>query len=207
MKIPTSLFGRRFCQRICYLFTAFFVMAALFISTSTAHAYFTNWTGRDFGGQDLLLEEGDTLSGTFTNIGRLVIDAGITVSAGSSMVSLNTYETLINGTFFGGADLSPSLDIVAETSITLGGILDQWYTVSLAGETVACMTGSDIVLLPSGGEGNPGEQPVVDGGPITLAPVPVPSTLFLFASGLGIAAALCRFRVNLPEGSNLFFRR
>jgi len=168
---------------------------SIIFSSSHAQAY-TTWQGGDWGGQDLILDDGDTLSGTFTNIGRLFIDSGITVYAKSSLVSLHTYETVINGTFWGGAEWSPSLGIVAETSITLGGILDQWYSVSLEGETVSFLTGSDIVLLSSGGESNPGEQPLDYGDPITLAPVPVPSTLLLLASGLGIAAALRRFRVN-----------
>lgn len=236
MKVLTSIFGKRSYQLFIRFLAVFFVMAALFASTSTAYAY-TTWQGGDLGGQDLVLGDGDYLFGTFTNIGRLVIDSGITVYAGSSLVSLNAYETLINGTFFGGADLSPSLEVVAETAITIGGILDRWQSVSLTGgSSISLLAGASITntdgilfgsetiydsglivssgVLTAGGDIDSPESEVllvggsieldpdglgqiVDGGGIiTLAPVPIPSTLFLFSSGLVIVAALCRSRAS-----------
>lgn len=51
---------------------------ALFAAVGTAHASFT-WEGGDWGGRDLIPANGDILSGTFTNVGNFIINAGETV--------------------------------------------------------------------------------------------------------------------------------
>lgn len=66
-------------------------------------------------------------------------------------MSFATNETLINGIFFGGSVLSPSLDIVSLTNITLGGILDQWHSVSLSSQGISLLAGSSVSVLNSTG--------------------------------------------------------
>lgn len=213
MNASTRSIVKQFRRRIFDLLTLAAITAAVFISSTNAYAYFT-WEGGDWGGGDLVPANGDILSGTFTNIGRFIIEDGVSVYGGSSLVALGTYETLINGTFSGGAALSPSLDIVSQTSITLGGMLDQWASVSLTGQPISFLPGSLISLISAEGDiigikpdipliSSPIEDPLVNdslaqrsreftgvsgGGIIPLSPVPLPSAFLLFGPGLAVAA-------------------
>jgi hypothetical protein len=155
---------------------------------------------------DFMPANGDVLSGTFTNIGRFIINAGDTIYAGSSNLTLFTNEALINGTLYGGATLSPSLNLTSEGNLTLTstGILDQWTSIYLAsGSGIMTLNGA-INTLNSGSTSLPPEQIVIspggavfiDGGGLTLTPVPLPPAVLLFGSGL-LAMGLARRRLKV----------
>ena len=130
-------------------------LTAVLAGAGTAHASFT-WQGGNWGGRDFTPGNGDILSGTFTDIGHLVIGTGDTVYAGSGVVSLTARDAVINGSLYGGSVLSPSLFIDSATTITLNGKLDQWTSITLdAGTSVTLSPGSYISGIggPSGGTG------------------------------------------------------
>jgi hypothetical protein len=160
------------------------------------------WEGGDWEGRDFSPANGDVLSGSFTNVGRFLINESETIFAGSGLVSLMTYETVINGVFYGGPALSPALHITSDTTLTLNGALDQWSSVVLAAGTagsVTIATGGDLDLDRKGSDiflqGPGGVLASIGEGSITLSAVPLPSALFLFAPGLaGILLTRTRSR-------------
>jgi hypothetical protein len=131
-------------------------IVAMLAAAEIANASVT-WQGGDWGGKDFTPGNGDILTGTFVDIGNFIVDAGDTVYAGSSLISLAADDAVINGTLDGGSALSPSLDISSLTNITLGGTLDQWSSVSLsAGSsiitgTISLLSGSSIQTVGSSG--------------------------------------------------------
>ncbi len=56
-------------------------------------------TGADFGGADLIPNNGDTLSGTFTNVGTFKVPAGATVTVAAGVpLQVSATTTIIDGT-------------------------------------------------------------------------------------------------------------
>ena len=105
------------------------LVVAVLATASTSHAYIT-WEGADWGGRDLIPANGDILSGTFTNIGRFVIDSGDTVYAGPNQISVNAKEIVINGLLYGPPTLSLRLSSLAD--ITMSGLnLPTWGTTTI----------------------------------------------------------------------------
>lgn len=131
-----------------YFMAATALIMVVFSGVGNADASFT-WEGGDWGGRDFSPADGDILSGSFTDIGHFIINAGETVYAGSSTLSFATNDTVINGIFLGGSALAPSLDIKAQTNITLAGSLDQWSAVSLSSQVISLLAGSSVTASNS----------------------------------------------------------
>ncbi len=110
------------------------------------------WEGGDWGGRDFTPANGDVLLGTFTNVGRFLINAGDTILAGSGLVSLMTHDSVINGVLYGGATLAPRLELTAQEGITMNGALDRWSYISLTtgGGNITLSGSVSISALPSG---------------------------------------------------------
>ncbi len=106
------------------------LLTAFLASLGNAQAY-TVYQGGDWGGMDFAPANGDVLFGTFTNVGRFIVNAGDIIYAGSSDLTLNTTEIDISGIMYGGSTPSPSLHLNSQGNITLTstGILDQWASI------------------------------------------------------------------------------
>jgi hypothetical protein len=141
----TSLRSFRTCMTS--LLTALMITATCF--AGSAHAYAT-YEGGDWGGRDFTPMSGDVLSGTFTNIGRFIINPGDTIYAKSGALSLFATEAIINGTLKGGVDASPSLTIVSSNSINLNGMLSEWSSIALDSNQIFLLSGSSIVTKQTG---------------------------------------------------------
>jgi len=147
----------KYCKHsfICSLFLRRLIVAAAFwiaiLSFSGSAFAYATWEGGDWGGMDFTPGNGDVLSGTFTNIGRFIINTGDTVYAGSSLLSLSSNDAVISGTLYGGSALSPSLNLNSSNSITMNstGIIDQWVSIYLASGGTTNIQGT-ITVLNSG---------------------------------------------------------
>jgi hypothetical protein len=130
------------------LFIMAILAATVCVHVGTAYAY-TTYEGGDWGGMDFTPASGDVLSGTFTNIGRFIINAGVTVYAGSGDLSLFSSDALISGTMYGGTALSPSLYLTSQSDITMTstGLLDQWVSVYLAVNSGTISLNGAITLI------------------------------------------------------------
>lgn len=182
--------------------------------------------GRDWGGLDLAPVNGDVLSGSFTNIGRFVIDAGDTVRAGSSVVTFTARDIVIDGVFHGGPELLPTLSLTSTGNITVRGTLDQWSSLSftagniiLAGSISILNASGDVTVLeppPSGivlssgvshpdskGAGGILQGPdgswIVGSGSVSLNAVPLPPSLLFLAPGLAGVLLMRRGSKNRPS--------
>ena len=129
-----SLIRNSGTKMILTVLCAFAITATAVLTNPAAGLASYVYEGSDWGGKDFTPANGDILVGTFTNIGRFAIGAGDTVYAGSNLLALSVNDMLVNGTIYGGAALSPSLNLTSKSSITIGstGAIDQWKSVSLS---------------------------------------------------------------------------
>jgi hypothetical protein len=193
-----------------------------------ARASFT-WQGGDWAGRDFAPGNGDVLIGTFTDIGRFTVIAGEAIYAGSSLLSITSQQTEIDGTLYGGAAL-PTLDIASVTTITISGVLDQWHSVNLTAGSSIVLTGSigtvsssgstgvlapiaggSLMITGSGGDAGsvavspagllmgPDSVMIVGNPSITLNDAPLPPAILLFVSGLAGLSVLGKKRTSAPR--------
>ncbi len=78
--------------------TLFLALLALSIPGASTPAHAADLEGKDYGGQDLVVANGDTMTGVFTNIGRFELPKGatVTVVAGDPL-EIHATEILIEG--------------------------------------------------------------------------------------------------------------
>jgi hypothetical protein len=83
-------------------FFVFIAIAALFMSGAFEQAEGALILGGDFGGADLLPNNGDILSGTFTNVGQFIVNLGDTVLVDPGVaLSVTANKIDIDGTLAG----------------------------------------------------------------------------------------------------------
>lgn len=169
--------------------------------------------GGDWGGADFTPDNGDTLSGSFINVGRFAIKAGDTIRAGSGAITIKAQDIRVDGVFVGGTELNPTLNLTSARSITVQGTLDQWSSLTFAGGNVVLARGSisilnsagDVNIFPSPSSGcvtlSAGAYPdrkgpsgafiqsadgvwIVRGGSVAGSAVPLPPSLFFLAPAL-----------------------
>ena len=187
-----------FCKgfRKTHLIKIVVVVASMF-TTLSAHAAFYN--GGDWGGADLTLLNGDSLSGTFTNVGLFTIQNGALISGGASNLSVSAGSILIDGSLNGLISPDYDLSLLAQTTITLNGSLAYWQNIALVANLIAfggsaSMTNGAGMVAPISGvfppsgfgggsislrEGNIS----LGGGNVNLA-TPIPAAACLLGSGL-----------------------
>ncbi len=178
-----------------------------------ASAYY--YSGGDWGGANLLLYDGDTLSGTFSNIGLFQINNAAVVTSITEQLGIYANSMQIDGTLKFDNFVYPQLTLSSKTSITLSSnatINASNGTLNLIAGTVNGSTtlGSGSITLGDGGItlvggsitlGNGsitldnGSTTLGSGGSLSLA-TPIPAALPLFGSGL-IALGLLRRRKGL----------
>ena len=187
-----------FCKgfRKTHLIKIVVVVASMFTTLSSHAAYYN---GGDWGGTDLTLLNGDSLSGTFTNVGMFNIQNGAVISGGASNLSVSAGSILINGSLNGLNSPSYDLSLLAQTTITLNGSLAYWQNIALManliaiGDSASITNGTGTVapisgIFPPSGFGG-GSISLRDGnislggGNVSLA-TPIPAAAWLLGSGL-----------------------
>jgi hypothetical protein len=125
------------------LFKGILLLPLLLLSiTSTAHAYY--YTGSDWGGKDLTLLNGDSLSGTFSNVGQFYISTGAVISGSSGNLIVNASSFLIDGSLAGLAVPGYDLMLFAQTNFILNGSLSSWKNIWLGGSYVTISNSASI---------------------------------------------------------------
>lgn len=145
-------------------------------ATQSAHAYF--YAGGDWGGQNLSLLDGDSLSGTFSNVGQFFIPSGahITGKAGNLIISAGNVH--IDGQLAGLLSPGFRLEVNSLTDIILKGSLGSWKSIWLTANRSIELSGA-ITLL----DGQTLSAIVPLTTPITIV-TPIPAAAWLLGSGL-----------------------
>lgn len=86
-----------------------------------AYAYL--YMGGDWGGGNLVLVDGDTLSGTFNDVGLFEIDYGNTVTSVSELLGIYANNIIIDGTLKFEPFAHPQLTLSAQTMV-INGVID-----------------------------------------------------------------------------------
>ncbi len=122
----------RKCEaHIITMFVALFVLS----TNSPAHADF--YVGGDWGGRDLLLADGDSLSGSFSNVGQLYIPVGALVTGGADNLTINAGRVLIDGVLSGLPVPGYGLNLSSQSDLTLNGSLNSWNNLWLSASSIA----------------------------------------------------------------------
>jgi ABC-type amino acid transport system permease subunit len=88
----------------CMYFFAFRnipLLIVLLIITAALPAHANYYDGDDWEGMDLILVDGDTLSGDFVNVGMFSIPVGATISGIGGNISVNARSILVDGALDG----------------------------------------------------------------------------------------------------------
>ena len=170
-------------SRTAYLRTLLMVLILL-AATQSAHAYF--YAGGDWGGQNLSLLDGDTLSGTFSNVGQFYIPSGahITGKAGNLIISAGNVH--IDGQLTGLLSPGFKLEVNSLTDLILKGSLGSWKSIWLTANRSIELSGT-ITLL----DGQTFSAIVPSPTPINIV-TPIPAAAWLLGSGLLGLAGLRR---------------
>lgn len=154
----------------------FLITVTLLAAIQPAHAYF--YSGGDWGGRDLLLLNGDTLSGNFSNVGQFYIPSGASISGSTDNLVVHANRFLIDGSLTGIAVPGYKVELTSLTDLILNGSITSWQSISLSAQQVFLNTGSLIAVI------DVPAQPPLTGGTISLVPTPVPAAAWLLGSGL-----------------------
>jgi len=167
--------------------TALLIAVILFVSFPV-HASFYN--GGDWGGKDLSLLDGDSISGYFSNVAQFYIPVGVVISGSTDNLTVNAGNIIINGGLFGLPTPGYDLNLSSLTTISLNGSLGSWKSISLSANslllngTITVIDGSSISppqpiqVLPGG------SQIILKGGDLSIVSTPLPAAAWLLGSGL-----------------------
>lgn len=179
-------------ERVRHAVNVLFIACWLMVGAMPAHGYFHY--GGDFGGADFTPASGDTLGGTFANIGLFTIDPGSFVYGVTDSLTVYAREILIGGTLDGWQSPLGRLELYANNNLTVGGQLSGWSSIALSAQQQISLESSSVVDASRWGtsygavNGNAlagGSLTIVEGSDtIILQPVPLPPTALLLASGL-----------------------
>jgi hypothetical protein len=174
-----------------------------------AHAYL--YTGGDWGGGNLSLVNGDTLSGNFINVGLFQINNGAIVTSASELLGIYANNIYIDGTLKFENFAHPQLTLSSQTSVvftpntfinTGNGDINLISNPTNPGGGIIKPPAGGILLsgggiieiptLPPGGSEislSDGGISLGGGGNISLA-TPIPATMPLLGSGLAVLGLL-----------------
>jgi hypothetical protein len=173
------------CTRKALLIT---LLLALTILTVTLPAHANFYFGSDWGGRDLTLLNGDTLSGTFSNVGQLYIPAGATISGSTDNLVVNAGRILIDGSLTGLPTPGYNLNLSSLTDIILNGSINSWNNIGLTANQAIVLSGTSTISLLEGGNLTAIVPPSIS---ITT---PIPAAAWLFGSALLGLAGIRRKR-------------
>jgi hypothetical protein len=143
-----------------------------------AHAYF--YAGGDWGGKNLTLLNGDSLSGSFSNVGQFYIPTGALISGSAADLVVNAGKVLIDGSLTGLSVPGYNLELHSLTDFILNGSIESWKNIWLSANQSIVLTGSSSILPLEGGTI---DVAVVTPPPISI-PTPIPAAAWLLGSGL-----------------------
>lgn len=132
---------------------AFFIALIALVVTPSAQANF--YVGGDWGGRDLTLLSGDSLSGTFSNVGQFYIPTGALVSGAADNLIVNASSFLIDGSLAGLAIPGYDLRFLSQTNFILNGSLSSWKNIWLGGNYVTISNSASISTTPNSIPYNP----------------------------------------------------
>jgi hypothetical protein len=125
------------------------LLIALFALVATPSAQASYYAGGDWGGRDLTLLNGDSLSGTFSNVGQFYIPTGALVSGSAGNLVVNASSFLIDGSLAGLAIPGYDLMLLAQTNFILNGALSSWKNIWLGGSNVTISNSASISTIPN----------------------------------------------------------
>jgi hypothetical protein len=149
--------------------------------TSPAHAFF--YAGGDWGGGDLTLLNGDSLSGTFSNIGRFYIPAGALISGSTNNLVVNAGKILIDGSLSGLPNPGYDLKLNSLTDLILNGSLGNWKNIWLSANQSLQINSTSTISLLDGGTLSAITAALPPQTPISVT-TPLPAAAWLLGSGL-----------------------
>ncbi len=170
--------------RICILLMTLIILAA----TIPSHAYY--YAGGDWGGRDLLLMNGDSLSGDFTNVGQFHIPVGTVTNGSNDNLVVNASRVLIDGTLRDLAVPGYDLKFFSQTELILNGSICSWRSILISANSlivngnISALDGT-ATFPAQPGELRPIDSPIISGGgSISIVPTPIPAATWLLGSGL-----------------------
>jgi hypothetical protein len=125
------------------------LLIALVALVATPSAQASYYGGGDWGGRDLTLLNGDSLSGTFSNVGQFYIPTGALVSGSAANLVVNASSFLIDGSLAGLAIPGYDLMLLARTNFILNGALSSWKNIFLGGSYVTISNNASISTTPN----------------------------------------------------------
>lgn len=179
------------------------IVLSAIILPATGQCYL--YTGSDWGGHDLTLSAGDTLSGEFRNVGFFSIPNGVTVTSVSDHLLIEARQITISGSlYFEPLRINPTLSISSPPLALWGsGIRTINYTPAPVNQTA-----SGALFIQSGKNNDTYYQPlhvigndhcvtvnaiqIVNTSNLMLMNTPLPAAFPLFGSGLALLAFLRR---------------
>jgi hypothetical protein len=156
------------------------LLMALMILTFSAPAQAYFYSGGDWGGNDLTLLNGDSLSGTFSNVGQFYIPTGALVSGSTANLVVNASTTRIDGSLTGVPVTGYNLEIYSLTNLILNGSISSWKNIWLAANQNILFSETSSISTLDGGSLS---AVVPISTPLSI-PTPIPAAAWLFGSGL-----------------------
>jgi len=188
------------------------VMFAVIFTASSLPSQAYYYEGGNWGGQDLLLSDGDSLSGSFDNIGTFYIPFGAIITGRTDDLVVNANNVAIDGSLNGVSDPGYDLKLYSQTNLALNGSLSFWKNITLSANTITLTGSSQISTLYSSATANylpgssavltigatapltdpriipvtlgTGETVLLTGGSLLTLPTPIPAAAYLLGSGL-----------------------
>ena len=166
-------------KRHCFNYLSTILMTLVLLATApSAHAYI--YAGGDWGGKNLALLDGDSLSGTFSNVGQFYIPTGAFISGSANNLVVNAGKVLIDGSLNGLPAPGYNLELHSLSDFILNGSIGSWKSILLSANQSIVLTGTSSILLLEGGTL---DVAVVTPPPISIT-TPIPAAAWLLGSGL-----------------------
>jgi hypothetical protein len=164
------------------------VMVAFMKISAPNSAHADYYAGGDWGGRDLVLLNGDSLSGDFYNVGKLYVPTGANIFGGTGNLVINAGSILIDGNLTGLPVPAYDLKLSSKNDLLLNGSLSSWESIWLSANQIT-VTGTVSVLDGRALDGT--VRPIVSPNDpngatlsISVVPTPIPAAAWLFGSGL-----------------------
>jgi hypothetical protein len=119
-------------------------LAVSLILAGTLPASASFYGGGDWGGGNLTLLDGDSLSGTFSNVGLFYIPTGAVISGSSDNLSINAGTIRIDGSLSGLPSPGYDLKLTSLADLILSGSIASWNYTQLAANSIILSNGSSI---------------------------------------------------------------